>query len=530
MVLKMKIMSGKTCLPAVALCLTLCVAALPATIVHYSFDGIVGQEIPSGLLDDTAAFTAAVIEGSDTNSAITYAGPNPTYNPAGTSALFQNHNWADNAGDTFLIPNAGGIDLSSFDAFTVEAFIHPASAGAGHVRRIFSEHFYAYMYLDAANTLHAYRKWGSGNWQQNVTHLSVPNFDLDTWSHVAMVWNAHTDSDKFKLYVNGRLRAATAGTSSATLDSTAGFVIGGYQREDGSTTQFFHGSIDEFRLSDAALDPSEFLGATAVLSFDSSDSRAAEHTGTVELTVTLSNPQEDQTYTVDYAATGGTAIESVDYAPVAGTLTFYPGQTARIISISIIDDGIDEDDETIEVTLSNPTGGDLALGEAAVHTYTILDPRPRVEFAAEAGTVSERVRIIHRPVKIPVGLSVASRETVTVVYVVAGGTAARDVDYVLRNGILSFAPGQVKADISFYVVDDNIRESDETIVLRLFDPTGGSLLGSKTQYRLTITDGGRMAPPNFDLSQDGEVNFNDVAILVTRWLECTLDPPQLCWQ
>jgi len=61
----------------------------------------------------------------------------------------------------------------------------------------------------------------------------------------------------FKLYVDGELVTSARGTSTATIDSTAGFAIGGYQREDSSRAQFFCGKIDEFRLYDYALSQAE---------------------------------------------------------------------------------------------------------------------------------------------------------------------------------------------------------------------------------------------------------------------------------
>ena len=59
-------------------------------------------------------------------------------------------------------------------------------------------------------------------------------------------------------------------------------------------------------------------------------------------------------------------------------LVFNPGEDEKAILIEITDDGVDEDDETIIVTLK-PTGA-VQLGEIRQHTYTIIDPRPTVEF------------------------------------------------------------------------------------------------------------------------------------------------------
>jgi len=225
-------------------------------LLYYDFDGTFGSDVPTALVDNTQTYTASIVAGSDPDSSIKYAAPNPVYNTEGTSAQFDNDNWDENAGDTFLIPDAGGIDFSSFSEFTVALFVNPSASGSGQTRRIFSEDIYAYMYLDSGNTLHAIRKWGGGGWDENWTHLTRSSLPLDSWSHLAMTWDSNAAGDKFKLYVDGEFAASAPGTSTATIDSSAGFAIGGYQR-DAITKQFFHGKIDEFALYSYALSADE---------------------------------------------------------------------------------------------------------------------------------------------------------------------------------------------------------------------------------------------------------------------------------
>ena len=228
-------------------------------VVRYSFDGTQGSDVPDNLVDDTGTYTATIIPGGSSGSTIQYAEPNPIYNTDGASAQFTNSDWANNAGDTLLIPNSEGIDFSSFNEFTVELFINPSSDGAGQLRRIFSEYIYAYMYLDSGNTLNAIRKWGGGEWNENWTLLTKSGFPMDSWSHVAMTWDSDAAGDKFKLYVDGKPAGSAPGNSDLTPDSTAGFAIGGYQREDSSTAQFFSGKIDDFRIYNYALSDDEVL-------------------------------------------------------------------------------------------------------------------------------------------------------------------------------------------------------------------------------------------------------------------------------
>jgi len=62
----------------------------------------------------------------------------------------------------------------------------------------------------------------------------------------------------------------------------------------------------------------------------------------------------------------------VDYTLACGTLTFSPGELCKTISIAVVDDGVDEDNETIVITLSNPANA--KLGAITEYTYTIIDP------------------------------------------------------------------------------------------------------------------------------------------------------------
>jgi len=117
------------------------------------------------------------------------------------------------------------------------------------------------------------------------------------------------------------------------------------------------------------------------VSFDLASSNGAESVTPVNLSVSLSEAA-DEVVTVDYAVTGGTAQGGgVDYTLNPDTLTFQVGQTTKNIPITIVDDGDPEDDETIEVTLSNPVNA--MLGSIAVHTYTIIDNDSPVSLFAD---------------------------------------------------------------------------------------------------------------------------------------------------
>ena len=103
-----------------------------------------------------------------------------------------------------------------------------------------------------------------------------------------------------------------------------------------------------------------------------SDATAAEgDTGTKQFlfTVTLSNPSQ-QTVTVKYATQDGTAVANGDYTSTSGTLTFAPNQTVQVITVNVVGDLLNEENETFSVVLSTPSDSSIADGTG---TGTIQD-------------------------------------------------------------------------------------------------------------------------------------------------------------
>ncbi|HZH30165.1 MAG TPA: PQQ-dependent sugar dehydrogenase [Pyrinomonadaceae bacterium] len=67
----------------------------------------------------------------------------------------------------------------------------------------------------------------------------------------------------------------------------------------------------------------------------------------------------------------GAAYARCDYATVAGTLTFAPGESQKIFTVPLIDDGHDEPTETLQLELRNPAG--TTLGTQNTATLAIVD-------------------------------------------------------------------------------------------------------------------------------------------------------------
>ncbi|MDQ3987059.1 MAG: hypothetical protein M3280_11270, partial [Actinomycetota bacterium] len=110
--------------------------------------------------------------------------------------------------------------------------------------------------------------------------------------------------------------------------------------------------------------------AAPTLAFDSASASVNESDGSATITVSRSG-DSIPVVGVSYARTGGTATPTDDFSVGGtGTLAFACGDTSETFNVSLVDDSEEEPAETIELTLSDPTGG-ASLGSPTASTLTI---------------------------------------------------------------------------------------------------------------------------------------------------------------
>ena len=123
------------------------------------------------------------------------------------------------------------------------------------------------------------------------------------------------------------------------------------------------------------------------------DARANEGVGaTVAFEVSLSRAftGTEHQVTVDYATADGTATAGEDYTATSGTLTFAAGESSKTVSVTVLDDSIDEGEETFTLRLSNATGARIADGEAT-GTIANEDPLQKMWLSRFGRTVASHV-------------------------------------------------------------------------------------------------------------------------------------------
>ena len=195
------------------------------------------------------------------------------------------------------------------------------------------------------------------------------------------------------------------------------------------------------------------------------DASGGEDAGSLAFAATLSAPSGIEV-SATYATADGSATAGVDYAAATGTVVFAPGEVLRTITVSVLDDALDEADEAFALALSELRGAVPGRVSAA---GTILDDddTPSLSVADASGGEDAGALAFAATLSAPSGIEASAS------YATADGTAAAGADYAAAAGTVVFAPGEVSKTISVPIVDDDLHESDEeTFGLRLSELRG----------------------------------------------------------
>ena len=136
--------------------------------------------------------------------------------------------------------------------------------------------------------------------------------------------------------------------------------------------------------------PDATVGGPARIQVADAKAREGKHES-LDFAVTLSRAASGEV-SVDYATADGTATAGEDYTAVSGTLVFAAGETAKTVRVPLLDDAVDEGDETFLLRLSNPRGAYLRkMHREATGTIRNDDPLQKMWLSRFGRTVGSQV-------------------------------------------------------------------------------------------------------------------------------------------
>ena len=228
--------------------------------------------------------------------------------------------------------------------------------------------------------------------------------------------------------------------------------------------------------------------------------------------------------TVQLATTAGSAVAPDDYTAVNTTITFAPGVTTATAMVSIVSDALVEPNETLTLTLSNPTGASIAPDLCLVATpttctaaLTIIDDDQGgvIQFISATYSATET----GGPATITLTRAGGLAGGVTVTFAATPGTALPG-DFSVPSGTVTFLAGQASATATVNVNDNLLADGDRTVNLSISTPQpaglpGSPILGLRTTAVLTLRDNEprvQFAAPTFTVAEGAPT----AVITVTR--------------
>jgi len=208
----------------------------------------------------------------------------------------------------------------------------------------------------------------------------------------------------------------------------------------------------------------------------------AEESGQMLFIVRAAFGEVEGSVTVQYSIEGASADAGADFEPASGRLeirrrTGAEPTVERKVSVELLDDAMDEDDEVIRLALANPKNARLLVSSA---DGKIIDDDPEPSLSVSDAVFTEG----SAETAFVIGLSAVSGREVRVAYATKEGSARAGRDYAPLTGTAVFLPGDREKTVSVQVLDDGATEGEETFFLALSKPANAVLAVPRATGRI----------------------------------------------
>ena len=200
------------------------------------------------------------------------------------------------------------------------------------------------------------------------------------------------------------------------------------------------------------------------VSFFDAEWDVGENEGTVDLIVTLSGVTT-RDIVIPLVSTDGSAMAGIHYTAVT-SVTINRGSDGAIVTVSILDDNVDNTDRMFTVSLGTPLPSGIMAGAVTGTTVNIIDddaPAPALSVAAVPDTIQEGITST-----ITITASSAPSRNLTIPFTIAGDNITTD-DYTLTagataltelTGSVTLADGQNSVVLTLTAVNDADTDSE----------------------------------------------------------------------
>ncbi len=208
-----------------------------------------------------------------------------------------------------------------------------------------------------------------------------------------------------------------------------------------------------------------------------------------------------------YTTSNGTATAGDDYTAQSGTITIPAGQSSATITIPILDDNIDENNENFTVTISNPTNATIGNGSGII---TINDDDNPPTILLDDLTILEQNILT----SVPIRLSNASSFPVSFDYSCVNGSAVNGTDFSMQTpGSITISPGLNMGLIPLTIIDDHISgEGKENFYINISNAVNANIVDNTLEMKILDNDFSLPRMPESALNSDLAISEEQIKV------------------
>lgn len=320
-------------------------------------------------------------------------------------------------------------------------------------------------------------------WANGTEIINLSNVDSDTITANSILignkWGATTSGNLIMVIDDAKLGTTGAapggGTGAPTVDLVAtmeGVTIGIVGTD-----------------CEAAGTVTHTIGANYTLIFEEEDSanyqtgsigyRKINAPGTYAVNWTAPTVYPWSIVAANYKTATSFAVGGVDYTSIVnGSYSITSGNSTTSVTVQLIDDAIDESNETFVLTISNVGCSGSTCGTPSISDATgtgtindVVDGAATYDYALSIADVSQAEETGTMTFTVTVSPVVATGDGVTFTVNTANVTATAGVDYTaISGGSGSITAGNTTTTVVVTILDDSSRESTETFTVTMSSP------------------------------------------------------------
>src|SRR5688500_1004324 len=205
--------------------------------------------------------------------------------------------------------------------------------------------------------------------------------------------------------------------------------------------------------------------------------------GTNAIVVVTRTGGSEGTILVNYNTVDGSAFDVQDYVGTSGVLTFNSNEVVKVISIPIVDNTIQEDDEFLTVILTDPVGA--TISDPGIARVIIFDDDTTLGFDQVSYQISDSgTNAILTIQRAPPGTATACVDVFSF-----DVTATNRLAYSAAATNIVFTNGQTTAFLIIPILDDcAIETNNETATVVLANPIGAKIGAQGTATLVIVSD------------------------------------------